>query len=141
MCSFLSVVQHEKIGFFKTCILSRSEPCGRMWVCLRPDLAERMVKDSAGQERPIKLGPKLWVTVPILKLFCPMDESSLPDSLCPPGEEYRGRPVHCTRDVWVISDDPHVPVAALRVTGGRACALQSVYATQQEPADARLNVM
>ena len=33
-----------------------------MWVCLRPDLAERMVKDSAGQERPIKLGPKLWVS-------------------------------------------------------------------------------
>ena len=70
-----------------------------------------------------------------------MDESSLPDSLCLPGEEYSGRPVHCNRDVWVISDDPHVPVAALRVTGGPACALQGVYATQHEPADARLNVM
>ena len=56
-----------------------------------------------------------------------MDESSLLDSLCLPGEEYRGRPVHRNRDVRVISDDsddPHVSVAALSVTGGRACALQ-----------------
>ena len=30
--------------------------------CLRPDLAERTVKDSAGQERPIELGPKLRVS-------------------------------------------------------------------------------
>ena len=43
-------------------LLLNERACGRMWVCLRPDLAERMVKDSAGQERPIKLGPKLWVS-------------------------------------------------------------------------------
>ena len=52
----------RKDRFFKNMYLSRSDPCGRMWVCLRPDLAERMVKDSAGQERPIKVGPKLWVS-------------------------------------------------------------------------------
>ncbi|CAL1136673.1 unnamed protein product, partial [Cladocopium goreaui] len=38
-----------------------------------PDMAEKTVKDSAGQERPIKLG-----------------------------EDYLGRPVHRNRDVWVI---------------------------------------
>ena len=35
---------------------------GRMCTCLRPDMAVKTVKDSAGQERPIKLGSKLGVS-------------------------------------------------------------------------------
>jgi len=50
-----------------------------------PDMAKRTVKDSAGQERPIK-----------------------------PGEDYKGRPVHCNRDVWVtrVETDGEVQHAA-----------------------------
>ena len=33
----------------------------RMWACLRPDMAERTATDSAGQERPIKLGSKVFL--------------------------------------------------------------------------------
>ena len=47
-------------------VMSLKSVRARLWVqmcvCLRPDLAERTVKDSAGQECPIKLGPKLWVS-------------------------------------------------------------------------------
>ena len=47
------------------------------------------------QTRPKALGELFLVT------FLP-DESVLPDSLCMPGEDYRGEPTHPNRDVWVI---------------------------------------
>ena len=34
-------------------------------------MAERMVKDSAGQERHIKLGPKLWVSFSLCQFRLP----------------------------------------------------------------------
>ena len=66
---------------------------------MRPDLAERTVKDSAGQERPIKLGWKLWVSL----FLCPfLSNEWFCYSLCMPGQDYLGRDVHRSRDVWVI---------------------------------------
>ena len=70
-----------------------------MCVRLRPDLAERTVKDLAGQERPIKLGWKLWVSL----FLCPfLSNEWFCYSLCMPGQDYLGRDVHRSRDVWVI---------------------------------------
>ena len=47
------------------------------------------------QTRPEALGELFLLT------FLPA-ESVLQDSLCMPGEDYRGKPTHPKRDVWVI---------------------------------------
>ena len=59
-------------------------------------MENKRVKDSAGQERPIKLGSKLCATFAfhVLWVGCV--------GLRAPGEERKGRPVNRNRDVWVI---------------------------------------
>ena len=90
----------------------RARLCVQMCVCLRPDLAERTVKDSAGKERPIKLGPKLWVSFfrcrflsnELILLLSVHARARLPGPSCTPsprrvGRQSRNRLLGCRQEL------------------------------------------
>ena len=101
-----------------------------------------MVKDSAGQERPIKVGPKLWVSCSnfdaIVRLM-----SRLYQTVCACQGKSTAADLYTATKTCGSSVMTHTSRLQLFASlgGERAHFGQGVYATQHEPADARLNVM